>query len=845
MSIAPGTRLGPYELVSLLGSGGMGQVYRARDPRLGRNVAIKVLPPEFSSDPDRLRRFEREARAVAALNHPHICTIHDIGEHDNQRFLVMELLEGQTLAERLAMGAQSQRAIPVGEALGIAIQITDALDAAHTSGIVHRDLKPANIFVTKRGQTKVLDFGLAKLARHGHAGAPAGATGLPTALDEAHLTSPGMALGTIAYMSPEQARGDETDARTDLFSFGGVLYEMATGRQAFAGRTTAVIFDEILNKAPLAPVRINPGVPPELERIITKALEKDEDLRYQSAADIRADLKRLKRDLESGRLRASSDEAAGVEVSSPAPTQRVSSAESPARPAAAASSRAGFDAAIAPGVARRRGLGLLVASGTVALLLVGVFGWRLWLDSRSTGGAIDSIAVLPFVNASGSPDADYLSDGLADTLTNSLAQIRTLRVVPRTLVAQYKNRTVDPRQAGRDLNVRAIVTGRVVQRGDRLTVQAELIDAVSVAQLWGDQFDRRLADVLTVQAELSRAIADNLRLRLSSEDQQRVAARGTQDTEAYQLYLKGRHEWNTRTRDGMSRATRYFEQALQRDPSYALPNAWLANVYIIQAFYGYLSPHEAYPKAVAAARTAIALDERSADAHATLGWTSLWHEWNWAESQREFQRALALDPDSAIAQAWYGSHLTTRGRGDESVAEFRRALTLDPLSPGIHLGVGYTLTLMRRYDEAVQPLQKALELQPDFAAPHRYLAAIYRQKGMKDLAIAESRRAIELGDPLGQVELAVTYAAFGQRAQAATLLIPLMEESRRSRTGGFDIARVFATLGDKEQAFARLEEAYTQHDQWLIFLAVHPDFDSLRGDARFQALVRRIGIPTQ
>ena len=793
MSLLPGTRLGPYEIVSSLGAGGMGEVYKATDTRLGRTVAVKILP---STDPERRRRFAREAKAIAALSHPHICVLHDVGEQapvggaDSPiDFIVIEYLEGESLADRLKAGP-----LPADVLLELAIQIAGALEAAHRANIVHRDLKPQNVVITTRGQAKVLDFGLAKL------GADPPADGA-TVLAEGTLTNPGTALGTVAYMSPEQARGDETDARTDIFSFGAVLYEMATGRPPFAGRTSAVIVDQLLNRTPPAPHTLNGEVPPALERVIAKALEKDVAARYQTAADLRADLERVRRDLAVGSSRSSS-----------------------------------------PGVASRHAKTLAIAAAAIVIVL-GIAAGRRWTSRPTANGPIDSIAVLPFVNASGTPDADYLSDGIAETLTNSLTQVRGLRVVPRTLAAKYRGQNVDPREAGAALDARAVVTGRVSQHGDRLTVQAELIDAVGVAQLWGDQFDRPFADVLAVQGEISKAIAENLRLHLSREDERSLTAGAPNDAVSYQLYLKGRHETDKRTRAGFAAATELFKQAISRDPVYARAYAGLAYVYLSQAYWGYLPSGEAYSQALAAANKATALDGRSADAHASLGWLNLYYNWNWTESAREYQRAIALDPSSATIHAWYGESLSTRGRHDEAIAEVRRAIALDPLSPDFLTNLGFVLTNARRFDEGIEVLKRGIDSGATSTLAQLDLARAYRFAGKGDLAIALSRQMLASDDPLGPTFLAMSHARAGRPAEARAIVSKMEEEVRRSRHGYYLVGAVYAALADRDAAFRWLEDAFTAHDTFLPWIKVDPEFDPLRADPRFDDLVRRIGIP--
>jgi TolB-like protein/Tfp pilus assembly protein PilF len=524
---------------------------------------------------------------------------------------------------------------------------------------------------------------------------------------------------------------------------------------------------------------------------------------------------------------------------------RAGSPSGPGGPPGSVAPQPSSDAALAIGIVQRHKTGIVAAAVVLAVIVAGLIGGRMWL-ARTSGGPIDSIAVLPFVNGSGSPDADYLSDGLTDTITNSLSQIHSLRVVPRTLVARYKNQNVDPRQAARDLNVRAIVTGSVMQRGDRISVQAEMIDAANVAQLWGDHFDRSVADMMNVQSDISKAIAENLRMQLTSDDHKVMVAGTTQNAEAYQLYLKGRYETAKRNRDGYNRANAYFEQAIVRDPSYALAYAELSQDYAIQSLRGYLAPGEAYPRAIAAARKAIAVDERSGDAHTALALSSLYYEWNWTQSEQEHHRALALDPNNAFAHVQYGNFLITVRRFEEAIAEMGRAEELDPLTPINPVMHGVSLIHARRYDEALTALNRALELEPNFEVAHMNLALLYDASGKGDLAIAESRRSIELGNPFGQSLLAQSYAAAGRKAEAAAPLKEAIEQSKRSHSGAFYIAVAFDALGDKEQTFTWLEESFKEHEAFLVFLNEWPfRNDAWRADPRFQDLVRRIGIPTQ
>ena len=823
----PGTRFGRYEIRSQLGVGGMGEVYQAVDTRLGRIVALKFLPAEVASDQKRMQRFNQEAHAVSALNHPNIITIHEIDQEGEVPFIATEFIEGRTLRDLLASGPTS-----LLEALDICIQSAGALAAAHAKEIVHRDIKPENIMLREDGYVKILDFGLAKLTEQR-------ATS-PEAITQVH-TDVGAVVGTARYMSPEQARGLEIDTRTDIFSLGIVLYEMVVGRSPFEGMTNHEVVAAILKEEPLPLSNYIEGAPARLQEIVTRALRKDRNERYQTIKEMLHDLKTLKQDLDfettlaRNRNSGRNSSATMTGADQFADTDRIPMARPTLSTQLSASDH------------KRRKRTLLVSLGALVLVALSVFAF--WYFNRPTQ-SIDSVAVLPFVNVGGDSNTEYLSDGLTESLINSLSQLPNLKVIARSSVFRYKGKEIDPQAVGRELGVRAVLTGRVVQMGDQLTIQTELVDVESQTRLWGENYSRKVSDIIALQDEISREISDKLRLKLSGEERKQLAKRYTESSEAYQLYWKGRYLWNKRRPEEVRAAIRNFEQAIELDPQYALAYAGLADCYVLGNLLQ-MSPKEAMPIALEKTRRALQIDPELAEAHTSLAKIKLSYEWDWAGAESEFKRAIELKPGYSTAHQWFGVYLSEMGRHDESIAHRKRALELDPLSLSTSTGLARAYFWARRYDEAIAHLQKALQQDSKYADTHWSFGLAYERKKMYAEAISAYQRAISLSKtsefPEGKPEMIAAlghaYAVSGRHAEAIKIVEQLKALVAAGRyVSPYSIALIYVGLDEKDQAFEWLDTAYNERDESFIHLKVDPRLDTLRPDPRFTERLRLIRL---
>jgi serine/threonine protein kinase/Tfp pilus assembly protein PilF len=791
-------RISHYRVERLLGAGGMGEVYLAEDSTLNRKVALKLLPQRFSSDAERVRRFKREARAASALNHPNIITIYEIGQADERHYIATEFIEGETLRGRIA----ENRRMSIAEVLDVAMGVANALAAAHEAGIVHRDIKPENIMVRPDGYVKVLDFGLAKL------------------IDGGGDSVTGNIIGTLLYISPEHARGGQPDARSDIYSLGAVLYEMLTRRPPIVTESFVDLAIAITTTTPDPPSRTTANIPPDLDRIVMKALEKDPGRRYQTTREMLDDLRTLRRELE---LESGFDADLDTRhSSSPVLAHQVTLALTPTLP-----------------LARRRTKPMLVIAAGVALLTLVIYILAAGVLGRNA--PMGSVAVLPFVNASGDPQSEYLSDGISDSITDSLSQLPQVQVAARSKAFRYKGKSVDPLLAGRELKVRGVVTGRVFLRGDTLVIRAELTDVKKATQIWGEQYDRKLSDILSVQNEMAEEISNKLRTKLTGEEKKLLTKRTASNSEAFQLYLKGRFNRGKFDEESVRKAVANFNEAIALDPGYALAWAGLAD-----AYYGlsnlYMSPRDAMPRAREAAQRALALDDSLAQAHTSLALVLVWYDWDFAAGEREFRRAIALNPNESEGHRLYGNFLAARGQFDRALAEMHLAAQIDPLSRHAAIDVARVLFYAGRIVEAREQLKKAYDLDEHSSYGHMLPAQLAEREGKLTESLAYVQKSIAQD---GRSPLLVSLWGYlngraGNRDEARAAIDEL--KRRPTYTLPLFLARIYAALGETDQALQWLEQLYADRSESVVWLKVDPTLETLREEPRFKELVRRVGL---
>ncbi len=793
-----GQTISHYRILEKLGEGGMGVVYRAEDLKLKRVVAIKFLPKKLAIHGEERERFEQEAQAASSLNHPNICTIHEIDTAGEETFIVMEYVEGVTIREwirKKSEQSEGYRKLGLKEIIDIATQIAEGLEKAHEKGIVHRDIKSENIMVTGDGLAKIMDFGLAKLR------------------GTSKLTKTGSTVGTIAYMSPEQVEGIETDHRTDIFSFGVLLYEMLSGRLPFRAEHETAMMYEIINVEPPSLLDTRQGIESDLNRIVMKCLEKDRDIRYQSMKDVTVDLKRYKRD--------SAGKSIERKVGGPSQPSGVIPEGPPKKP-----------------VSRR----LTVGAGILfSLIIIGAAIYFL-IPKREQ---INSLAVLPFVNTGADPNVEYLCDGFTENLINTLSRLPGIKIMSRSSVFRFKGKDIDPQAAARELGVSAVLAGRITQRGDEIFISAELINARDNSHIWGDQYGRRLTDIIALQSQITQEISDQLRVTLTGDQRQQLTKHATDNPEAYQFYLKGRFYWNRRDREGFNKAIEYFNQAIERDPSYALAYSGLADVYAVMGVYFILTPKETAEKTRTAARKALALDQSLAEPHAALASIYDNYDRDWASAEEEYRRAIELNPNYATGHQWYGEFLSAMGRFEEGLTEIQKSQALDPLAPIHYASLGNALFPMHRYEEVILQQRKALEIEPGFPLAHALLSHAYFLTGKNEEALHEIEQAVALSD--SSIEYVSLYGYFcgrtGRKHEAEQILKNILQLQQRQYVSPYLVGGIYIGLGERDSAFVWLSRAIDSHDYAMEYLKVDPVVDPIRDDPRFAELMRKEGLP--
>lgn len=813
----------------------MGEVYLAQDTKLDRSVALKILPTDVASNRDRMERFIREAKSAAALSHPNIAQIFEIGEDDGTHFIAMEFIDGVTLREKI-----HREQTKLGKLLRYLQHVAEGLAKAHAAGIVHRDLKPDNIMITRDGHAKILDFGLAKLI--GQQPVLSGdSSEIATAVMPQH-SSPGTVMGTVGYMSPEQAQGKtkEIDQRSDIFSFGCILFETATGKKPFEGDSIIKALHMVVYEPAPAITDFNPTAPPDLQRIVRRCLEKDADDRYQGIKEVAIELKHLRREMEKG---GDFDTTVPPPVSSQSvlSTTSGSTAEPTAKSTSLppALSSAEF---VAQGLKRHK-LGVAVAL-VIAVGAVALFAYYLRAGKSEVG--IGSIAVMPFQNKSSDADTEYLADGLAESLIYRLSQLPNLKVSPTSSVMRYKGKDTDVAQVAKELEVDAVMSGRISQRGDALTISVELVDARTKKIIWAEQYDRKMSDLLSTQREIATTIAQKLELRLTGTDAKGITKRYTDNNEAYQLYLRGRYSFAKRTKDEMLRAIEYFRQAIKLDPKFALAYARIAETYGSMPAYPYLSPKEAFPQAKAAAQQALEIDPTLAEAHTFLAYCLVIYDWNWPEAERSFKRAIELDPNNSAARFRYGQvYLAPLGRVDEAVAEIKRGLDLEPLDVNMGATLAWTYFVAEQNDQALEQARRTYEIEPGHPIGRWMLSQAYIYKGMYREAISLNEQWLQ-SDPTNQFAIrdaGIAYAKAGRPDKAQEMISKFREIGKTEYVPACRIASIYGALADKDKAFDELQKAFEVRDWELYRSNVDPYFSSLRDDPRFKEMLKRLNLP--
>jgi TolB-like protein/Flp pilus assembly protein TadD/tRNA A-37 threonylcarbamoyl transferase component Bud32 len=793
------TRISHYSLLRKIGQGGMGEVYLADDLVLHRKVAIKLLSPKLNDNENARKRLLREAKAAAQLDHPNVCSIYEVGEDGGVSFIAMQYADGETLASR-----DLTKPLRCSKAVGIAIQVTDAVAAAHAHGILHRDIKPENIIIDSKEHVKVLDFGLAKKLEDEFVAADADTLSL--------VSQSGALIGTVPYMSPEQVRAEKLDGRSDIFSIGTLLYEMLSGTQPFKVRNAAQSIAAILTDNPQPLKSLRSDVPGELEHLVLKCLEKDKERRYQSAQDLLVDLKKIESHLKSG-----------------FPWLKI------------------WELVHAVGRLWQRTVSvrwLVLALVTVGVLVTGT--WYLIAPrgvapKQPTSKPINSIAVLPFKNENADAEIEYLCDGLTESLLNSLSQLPNMKVIARNSAFHYQGRAIEPKSVGRELNVQALLLGRVVRRGEDYRIEMEIVDVADNSRVWGEQYDHTLFDLVSTQGQMIKSIVDKLRPHTGAGTEG-VSKGHTENNETYQLYLKGRFHWNKRTVDGLEKAVEYFQEAILKDPNYALAYAGLADAYLVNSK---LSPKETADRARTAALKALSLDNTLAEAHTSLGFVKARYDWKWSEAEKEYRRALELNPNYAVAYYFYEDYLVIVGKNEEALEVLKKAQEIDPLSIIVSAEMGVPLLFMHEYDRAIEQFQKTLDLDPNYWQAHYWLGVAYHQKGVRDQSISEFQKATTASgeSPTALAMLGYAYASSGQKARALEILGRLNRLAQHRNVLPTNYALIYFGLDQKDEGFKWLDKSYEERDPSLVLIKLLPIFDNLRQDPRFSTLVKRLGLP--